>query len=124
MRPMDDFSVKPAELLISHVNLFIEGTINGPILDLACGDGHNGIFLAKKSLEVICCDVSEEALKSAKKLAAVQGVGIETWRVDLEKTEPILSRRFLRRNCDFSIPPSAAHKLYKKGFEKGRGSYL
>jgi len=82
---MDDFSVKPAELLISHVSLFIEGTINGPILDLACGDGHNGIFLAKKSLEVICCDVSEEALKSAKKLAAVQGVGIETWRVDLEK---------------------------------------
>jgi len=85
--PMDDFSVKPAELLISHVSLFIEGTINGPILDLACGDGHNGIFLAKKSLEVICCDASEEALKSAKKLAAVQGVGIETWRVDLEKNE-------------------------------------
>ena len=122
---MDDFNVKPAELLISYVSLFIEGTINGPILDLACGDGHNGIFLAKKSLEVICCDVSEEALKSAKQLAAVQGVGIETWRVDLEKngTNPSL-RKFLRRNCDFSIPPSAAHKLYKKGFEKGRGSYL
>jgi tellurite methyltransferase len=88
---MDNFSVKPAELLISYVSLFIERTINGPILDLACGDGHNGIFLAKKSLEVICCDVSEEVLKSAKKLAAVQGVGIETWRVDLEKngTNPL-----------------------------------
>ena len=88
---MDDFSVKPAELLISYVSLFIEGTIKGPILDLACGDGHNGIFLAKKSLEVICCDVSEEALKSARQLAAVQGVGIETWRVDLEKngTNPL-----------------------------------
>jgi len=84
---MNDFSVKPAELLISYENLFIEGTINGPILDLACGDGHNGIFLAKKSLQVICCDVSEEVLKRAKQLAAVHGVGIETWRVDLEKNE-------------------------------------
>jgi len=84
---MDDFRVKPAELLISYVSLFIEGTINGPILDLACGDGHNGIFLAKKSLEVICCDVSEKALKRAKQLAAGNGVDIKVWRVDLEKKE-------------------------------------
>ena len=84
---MDDFSVKPAELLKSYQGLFIEGTINGPILDLACGDGHNGIFLAKKSLQVICCDASEEVLRSAKQLAAVQDVSITTWQVDLEKKE-------------------------------------
>jgi len=88
---MDNFSIKPADLLISYVSLFIEGTINGPILDLACGDGRNGIFLAKKGLEVICCDVSEEALKSAKQLAAGNGVTIKIWRVDLEKigTNPL-----------------------------------
>jgi len=88
---MDNFSIKPADLLISYVSLFIEGTINGPILDLACGDGRNGIFLVKKGLEVICCDVSEGALKSTKQLAALQGVDIETWRVDLEKngTNPL-----------------------------------
>jgi Methylase of polypeptide chain release factors len=84
---MGGFRVKPAELLVSYVNLFTEGKINGPILDLACGDGHNGIFLAKKSLEVICCDVSEKALKRAKQLAAGNGVDIQVWRVDLEKNE-------------------------------------
>ena len=81
----DDCTGKPAELLIRYANLFSEGTLNGPVLDLACGDGHNGIFLAKQMIEVICCDVSEEALKSVKKLAVVQGVSIETWRVDLER---------------------------------------
>ena len=81
----DDCTGKPAELLIRYANLFSEGTLNGPVLDLACGDGHNGIFLAKQMIEVICCDVSEEALKNAKKLAVVQGVSIETWRVDLER---------------------------------------
>jgi tellurite methyltransferase len=122
---MDDFSLKPAELLMSYEGLFIEGTINGPILDLACGDGHNGIFLAKKSLQVICCDVSEEILKSAKKLAAVQGVGIETWRMDLEKhgTNP-LSEDFYGGIVVFRYLHRPLISCIKKGFEKGRGSYL
>ena len=83
---MDDFNVKPAELLITYASLFHEGRVSGPILDLACGDGHNGIFLAKKNLRVICCDVSEEALDRAQHLAAKNGIAIETWHVDLEKS--------------------------------------
>src|SRR4030042_4274855 len=117
---MDDFSVKPAELLISHVSLFIEGTINGPILDLACGDGHNGIFLAKKSLEVICCDASEEALKSAKRLAAGQGVGMEHWRVDLGKvgTNP-LSEDFYGGIVVFRYLHGPLLSCIKKALKKG-----
>jgi SAM-dependent methyltransferase len=89
---MDDFNVKPANLLISYARLFTKGMTEGLVLDLACGDGHNGIFLAKKGLDVICCDSSEEALKNAKQLAAMQGVSIETWCVDLEKkgTNPFI----------------------------------
>jgi Tellurite resistance protein TehB. len=71
---MDGFRVKPAELLVSYVNLFTEGKINGPILDLACGNCRNGIFLAKKGLEVICCDVSEEALKTPNSLQRYKGL--------------------------------------------------
>jgi len=117
---MNNFSVKPEELLISHVSLFIEGTINGPILDLACGDGHNGIFLAKKNLKVICCDVSEKILKSAKKLADVQGVGIETWRVDLEKngTNP-LSEDFYGGIVIFRYLHRPLISCIKKALKKG-----
>jgi SAM-dependent methyltransferase len=57
----------------------------GPILDLACGDGHNGIFLAQKRLPVICCDKSREAFDRAGKLAAEYGVTIKFWQVDLER---------------------------------------
>ena len=57
----------------------------GPILDLACGHGHNGIFLAQKHLSVICCDKSREALDRARRFAAQYSVTIEFWQVDLER---------------------------------------
>jgi len=78
-------TVKPAQLLLEHLSLFTEGTLPGPILDLACGDGHNGILLAQKNLEVICCDNSQEARERVKTLAAENGVVVEFWQVDLEQ---------------------------------------
>lgn len=117
---MDDFSVKPAELLISYERLLIEGAINRPILDLACGDGHNGIFLAKKGLEVICCDASEEALKRAKRLAAVNGVAIKIWRVDLEKNETnLLSENFYGGIVIFRYLHRPLISCIKKALKKG-----
>ncbi|WAC06708.1 MAG: methyltransferase domain-containing protein [Thermodesulfobacteriota bacterium] len=117
---MDGFRVKPAELLVSYVSLFTAGKINGPILDLACGDGHNGIFLAQIGLEVICCDLSEEALKSAQELAAVQGVSIKTWCVDLEKdgTNP-LSEDFYGGMVVFRYLHRPLINCIKKALKKG-----
>ncbi len=77
--------LKPAQLLLDHLSLFTDGTLPGPILDVACGDGHNGIFLARKNLEVTCCDKSPEALDRARWLAAENGVTVEFWQVDLER---------------------------------------
>jgi SAM-dependent methyltransferase len=77
--------LKPAQLLLDHLSLFTDGTLPGPILDVACGDGHNGIFLARKNLEVTCCDKSLEALDRARWLAAENGVTVEFWQVDLER---------------------------------------
>ncbi len=87
----DDLLIRPAELLVQHWSLFKEKGIGGPILDLACGDGHNGVFLATKGLPVICCDISEEALSRARTLAAENRARVEFWRVDLEveKTNPL-----------------------------------
>lgn len=75
----------PDELLKKYVHLFTKQAPPGPILDLASGSCHNGIFLAQKGLKVICCDISAEALESAKKAAQGQGLDIDFWQVDLER---------------------------------------
>lgn len=75
----------PAELLVEHLNLFTEGKLPGPVLDLASGDCRNGIFVAGQNLSVVCCDRSPEALARARQHAAERGVAIESWHVDLEK---------------------------------------
>ena len=82
----DDFKVKPAELLVTHINLLRKERLRGPILDMACGDGHNGVFLAKQNLRVICCDGSGDALERTKQLADANRVSVEIWQVDLEKS--------------------------------------
>lgn len=75
---------EPAQLLLSYMDLFTDGSLPGPVLDLAAGDGHNGIALAARGVSVICCDKSEAALKEAKEYAARIGVTIRIWPVDLE----------------------------------------
>jgi tellurite methyltransferase len=82
-----DFSERPAQLLVDYWSLFGKSRLGAPILDLACGDGHNGIFLATKDLPVICCDISEQALSRAEKLAAENRVKVALWQVDLEVEE-------------------------------------
>jgi tellurite methyltransferase len=75
----------PDSLLMDHLDLF--NGIDGPVLDLACGDGHNGVFLASRGYRVVLADVSEEALTKAKAQAEEQGVKVSLWQVDLEKDE-------------------------------------
>lgn len=114
--------LKPAQLLLDHLSLLTDGGLAGPILDLACGDGHNGIFLAGKGLPVICCDKSREALDRVRGLAAESGVTIELWRVDLEQegNNPlsedfyggILVFRYLHR----PLIPHIRNALKKGGF--------
>ena len=80
-------SLKPAKLLMDYQSLFDKRTLKGPILDLACGGGHNGIFLANGGLPVICCDTSTDALTRAKQLATESGIRVNFWQVDLEGGE-------------------------------------
>ena len=76
--------LKPAQLLVEHSGLFLEKTLLGPVLDLACGEGHNSIFLALKGVKVISGDLSSEVLERAGGLAAECGAEISGWQVDLE----------------------------------------
>lgn len=78
-------SLEPAQLLVDHVDLFLQKTLPGRILDLACGDCRNGIFLAQKGLRVTCCDRSRQALGQANQLAEASGITIQDRQVDLER---------------------------------------
>ena len=81
-------ALKPAQLLVEHVDLFLQKTLPGPVLDLACGNGENGIFLAQRGCQVTCCDISPESLVQAEKLAEANNARVEIWQVDLEIDGP------------------------------------
>lgn len=76
--------IEPDPLLARHAALFTRDAIPGPVLDLACGDGHNGLFLAARGLPVVLIDRSEEALARARRLARRAGVQAVFQAVDLE----------------------------------------
>ena len=78
-------TMEVAELLVAHLDLFLREASREPVLDLACGDGQNGVFLAERGLDVICCDISVEALARARELAGRRGVTVSLWEVDLER---------------------------------------
>ncbi|MDE2227441.1 MAG: class I SAM-dependent methyltransferase [Alphaproteobacteria bacterium] len=52
-------------------------------LAIADGEGRNGVFLAKQGLKVLSVDFSPVALAKARRLAAREGVELETECVDL-----------------------------------------
>ncbi|MGH6977389.1 MAG: SAM-dependent methyltransferase [Stellaceae bacterium] len=52
-------------------------------LAIADGEGRNGVFLAKRGLKVLSVDFSPVALAKARRLAAREGVEIETECADL-----------------------------------------
>jgi SAM-dependent methyltransferase len=75
----------PDELLLQSSYLFSDVPRDYPILDLACGDGHNGIFLASKGFSVVLADRSEDALRQARLNARSAGVSVQFWQVNLEQ---------------------------------------
>lgn len=95
------FGKQPIPFLKEHLHLLPKGRV----LDIAIGEGRNGVFLATKGFQVIGIDISETGLEKAKTLAKEQGVSIETKIVDLE-THPlkpetydvILCTYYLQRN--------------------------
>lgn len=86
----------PDELLTRYSYLFSDDLKDYPVLDLACGDGHNGIFLASKGFSVVLADRSEEALSQARLNAQAAGMSIQFWQVNLEQegVNPLEGRIF------------------------------
>lgn len=83
--------LKPALLLRQHWKLFAESGLREPVMDLACGDGHNGIFLAGRGIPVVLIDRSTSRLHEARNTARKAGISIDIRQMDLERenTDPL-----------------------------------
>jgi tellurite methyltransferase len=75
------FGRDPIQFLKDHVDLLPKGAA----LDLAMGEGRNGVFLATKGFQVTGVDISEEGFKKAHALAAEKGVTLTSVVADLEQ---------------------------------------
>jgi len=74
------FGVTPIPFLVENLALLPKGRT----LDIAMGEGRNGVFLATKGFDVLGLDISEKGLQKAQQLAKSQNTTIETRVVDLE----------------------------------------
>lgn len=74
------FGKEPIAFLREHLSLLPKGKV----LDIAMGEGRNGVFLATKGFQVTGLDISEAGLEKARQLAAEHGVSITTQVADLE----------------------------------------
>ena len=77
------FGEKPIPFLVDNIHILRKGKA----LDIAMGEGRNGIYLATQGFDVTGLDISEKGLEKAHALAAKNNVAIKTKVVDLEKAK-------------------------------------
>lgn len=76
------YGKEPAPFLMKYLH-FIPSVQGARVLDLAMGEGRNAVFLAKKGFVVDGVDISEVALRKAKRLARENHVSFNTVLADL-----------------------------------------
>jgi tellurite methyltransferase len=109
----------PNPLLIRYASLLSVKGLQGPILDLACGAGENGLFLAAMGLPVILADRNREALRSAKREAQEKGLKTEFWDIDLETGDNPFEEETFRAILVFRYLHRPLIPCIRKGVRKG-----
>lgn len=74
-----DSLLSPEKALINNIGYLKKGTV----LDVACGDGRNTLYLIQKGFDVTGVDFSNKALERLNAFATRAGCEIETKQVDL-----------------------------------------
>ena len=72
---------EPAELLTEFAHLL---PTYGRALDIACGNGRNSVWLAQRGLDVVAVDISADALRLGRELAARHGCSVTWLQADVE----------------------------------------
>jgi tellurite methyltransferase len=109
----------PENLLINHASLLRGENLQGPVLDLACGKGQNGLFVAGLGLPVILADRNPEALEVARKAAYGKGLKVTFWEVDLETGQNPLKEDYYRAILVFRYLHRPLIPCLKKGIRPG-----
>ena len=81
-------------LLEPYLDDFSQACDEFPVLDLACGGGRNGLFLAQHGIPVVFADIREEALQQVAAQQAIETTKL--WQLDLEPAQgnPLADRQF------------------------------
>jgi tellurite methyltransferase len=109
----------PDPLLRTFAPLLMAEGLKGPVLDLACGDGHNGLYLAGLGLPVTLADRSRESLNQAGKAAAGKGLRVTLREIDLETGDNPLEEEEYRGILVFRYLHRPLMPCLKKGIRKG-----
>jgi len=74
------FGTEPNLFLTTQAQRFRSGD---KVLDVACGEGRNSVWLAERGCEVLGVDISPLALEKARHLAAKRGVSVTFVEADI-----------------------------------------
>ena len=78
------WTARPNRFLVAEV----AGLQPGRVLDLACGEGRNAVWLAEQGWTATGVDFSDVALEKARALAGARGVAVEWVHADLLDYRP------------------------------------
>ena len=93
------FGTEPNRFLASQRALFRPGM---RVLDVACGEGRNAVFLAQNGFRVTGVDISDIGIAKAERLALAQGLAVEFRCIDLEGYQ-ITEQYDVIVNCNFLL---------------------
>lgn len=89
------FGTEPNEYLRDHAGEFEPG---GRVLCVADGEGRNGVWLARRGMQVDAFDIAEAGVEKARKLAAAAGVTVnydvadcDGWRWPVEAYDAVVA---------------------------------
>lgn len=77
--------LQPEPSLVDHIALFKPGSV----LDVACGDGRNALFLLDRGFRVTGVDFSREALNRLEMFASERNHSVATRQADLSEPDSL-----------------------------------